>query len=245
MDSDAAIFCMPEGGTNLVWRAIELLRQSCGRNFGVDVLVQKRIPNQAGMGGGSSDAAATLVAVNRLFGLNQSPQQLRDLASQLGSDVAFFVNHGMARCSGRGELIQPLDFVPRLDLVLAMPPAGLSTAEVYQHSQLPEVPQSSGPLLQGLREGRLYQTGKGLWNRLQSAAAGLCPWIERLRTEFSRLNCRGHQMTGSGAAYFGIFANDLVARRAARLLASRLPNCFCFCVSTVGRDANLIKYQAD
>ena len=237
-------FSMPADRSNLIWRAIDLLGQACNRKFGVDVIVEKRIPNQAGMGGGSSDAASTLLAINRMFSLQQTRRQLLDLASQLGSDVAFFIDRGIARCTGLGEIIQPITDCPRLDLVLAMPPTGLSTAQVFQQCCISSTPPSSDRLLQGLRHGSLQQIGQGMGNRLQSTAEQLSPWVKRLVQEFAGLPSIGHQMTGSGSAYFGIFANSQITRQAKRILKNRLPECSLFCVSTVGRTTNVIRYPS-
>lgn len=243
-DDHCPQFSMPADRTNLIWRAIDLLGQACDRKLGIDVVVQKRIPNQAGMGGGSSDAASTLLAVNRMFSFRQTRQQLLDLASQLGSDVAFFIDRGIALCSGRGEIIQPLTNCPRLDLVLAMPPTGLSTAQVFQQCQISTAPPSSDTLRQGLRHGCLRRIGQGMSNRLQVTAEQLSPWVKRLASEFARLPSIGHQMTGSGSAYFGIFANAQSTRQAKRVLENRLPECSLFCVSTVGRYTNVIRYPS-
>lgn len=238
-----SVFSMPLDRQNLVWQALELIRERSGKRFGVDVVVQKNIPGQAGMGGGSSDAAATLVAANRMFALRQTPQSLLQMASQLGSDVPFFLNRGFARCTGRGERIQPLTITTPLDLVMAMPPQGLATPQVFALSQPPQSPRRSDPLEEGLVRGDLRQIGTGLWNRLQSAAETVCPWITGMRNEFERLNCSGHLMTGSGAAYFGLFANRHVATQAARQLSARLPQCSIFCLHTITNHANLTRYR--
>ncbi len=248
------VFSMPSDRTNLVWQAIDLLKQKTGRRFGLDVLIQKNIPSQAGMGGGSSDAAATLVAANRMLDLGLSKQQLVALANQLGSDIAFFIDRFFpenrsgfqtSRCLGRGELVEPLADHRISHYVIAMPPKGLSTADVYRHSELPEKRVNSDALVKGITTGS-YRPGKsGIWNRLQIAAEKLSPWVERLKHEFQRTGCGDHQLTGSGAAYFGMFQSALWAKRANRTLAARLPKCSVFFVSSVGNDANLIRYRAE
>jgi len=237
------VFSMPLNRTNLVWKAIELLRESSGQRFGLDVSVQKRIPNQAGMGGGSSDAASTLIAVNRLFSLGHSIPRLTELANRLGSDIAFFVQARFARCLGRGEIVQPLaDTVP-LHFVVAMPPAGLSTARVFDQCHVVDTPASSQPLTKAMQRGDVRQIGRTMCNRLQPAATELCPWIDRLSIAFAGSGCDAHQMTGSGTGYFGLFRSRSVADRQARRLAARLPSCSLFSVSTIGKQANLIRYR--
>jgi 4-diphosphocytidyl-2-C-methyl-D-erythritol kinase len=243
--SSPDVFSMPQDRTNLVWQAVELLKATSGKKFGVDIAIRKHIPGQAGLGGGSSDAAATLLAANRLFDLRQPADQLRRIAGQLGSDVPFFLENGVAVCRGRGEQIRTLSGLPRMELVLAMPPQGLATAEVYRHSRVAAQPKSSAALLDAWRRGRLQQAGASLWNRLQSAAESLSPWIARFREEFARLTSLGHQMTGSGTAYFGLFASRRQAWRASRLLASRLPECLVVPLHSVGRHSHVVRYRVE
>lgn len=256
-NSNLEMFSMPSDRTNLVWQAIDLLKQKTGQRFGLDVEIQKNIPSQAGMGGGSSDAAAMLVAANRLLDLRLAKQQLIAIANQLGSDVAFFIdgffakpanqNSGFqtARCLGRGELVQNVQNNLRSHFVIAMPPQGLSTAQVYQHSEVANRRRDSQALLNGCVSGSFRPGFSGLFNRLQTAAGKLSPWVAKLSNEFQRTGCSDHQMTGSGAAWFGMFQNRLLAKRAARKLTARLPDCSLFCVSSVGNDANLIRYRAE
>lgn len=236
------LYEVPLDQTNLIWKALNLLKTHTGQTLGVDVQIEKRIPSQAGMGGGSSDAASTLLAANRMFSLNLSRDTLIKLASQLGSDVAFFIDQQPARCTGRGEIIEPLENCPHLNLVVAMPPVGLSTATVFKNSTLPSAQQSSEPLVQGLIYRKLQDICCGMWNRLQAAAESLSPWVNRLKNEFSNLPCVGHQMTGSGTAYFGVFQNATTARRAEMLLRNRLPDCISFCVNTFARPTHLMRY---
>ena len=240
--SQSHLFEVPLDQTNLIWKALNLLKAHSDKTLGVDVQVQKGIPSQAGMGGGSSDAASTLLAANRMFALNLSRDTLIELASQLGSDVAFFIDQQPARCTGRGEIIEPLRNFPPLNLVVTMPPGGLSTAAVFKNSSLPSTHHTSQPLIKGLRQRKLQQICRGMWNRLQSAAEAMSPWVSRLKNEFSNLPCMGHQMTGSGTAYFGVFPNASTARRSEMLLKNRLPNCISFCVNTIARPTHLMRY---
>ena len=181
----------------------------------------KRIPAEAGLGGASSDAAAALVGLNRFWRLGWDGSRLAAIAAELGSDIPFFLSAAtrgaaMAVCRGRGELVEPLPGIPRLDFVLVRPPGGLSTAAVYQQCRPAAVPGSSGALLAALRSGNEALAGKRLFNRLQTTAEKLSPWIERTRRVFAELDCYGHQMSGSGSSYFALCRN---ARHARRLLA--------------------------
>jgi 4-diphosphocytidyl-2-C-methyl-D-erythritol kinase len=217
----------PAGDRNLVVRALELLRARSGCRFGAHVELIKRIPLEAGMGGGSSDAAAALLLANRIWRLGWDRERLATIAAELGSDVPFFIHGGAAVCRGRGELVESLGSVPPLYVVIVKPPFGLSTESVYQahdHLARPENPSNRShlpALLDAFRCGRLGDMGRLMANRLQSAAASLAPWVDRMRSAFERLDCLGHQLSGSGSAYFGICRHAQHARRAATILRAR------------------------
>ena len=119
-----------EGPANLVWTALDALEAEAGRALPVDVRIDKRIPSQAGLGGGSSDAAAALVAVDRLYGLGLGADRLEAVAAGVGSDVPFFVRGGAQWAEGRGERLRPAS-APEFAALLVKGEAGLSTAEVY------------------------------------------------------------------------------------------------------------------
>ncbi|MCE9548580.1 MAG: 4-(cytidine 5'-diphospho)-2-C-methyl-D-erythritol kinase, partial [Planctomycetia bacterium] len=218
---------LPQGADNLVIKAIDLLRRRAGIERGAVVRLWKRIPMAAGLGGGSSDAAAALVAANLAWGLGYSRDQLVQLAAEIGSDVPFFLYRGPAICRGRGERIEPLTGLGDLHAVIVRPPMGLSTAEVYARCrpQPPNCGASDGRSVQRLcaamQAGRIGEAGRLLTNRLQPAAAELSPWIERLADEFTRLGCVGHQLTGSGSAYFGLCRHAAEARHVAGRLRGR------------------------
>src|SRR5262245_53525263 len=119
---------LPTGPDNLVCRAARLLRDRHGVRAGADILLAKRIPVAAGLAGGSSDAAATLAGLNRLWQLGLDNGELARLGAELGSDVAFFFSGPAAWCTGRGEIVEPVPMARPLDLVLVSPRVGLSTA---------------------------------------------------------------------------------------------------------------------
>jgi len=212
---------IPDGDGNLVVRAVRLLRARAGVKVGASIRMVKWIPAAAGLGGGSSDAAAALTLANRGWRLGWSRIRLAQLAAELGSDIPFFFGHGAAICAGRGEKIRPVEGVPPLHLVVVKPPGGLSTARVYAACRPATQPRPIAPLLRALRRGDLAQAGQLLHNQLGGVAARLSPWIGRVASEFEGLGCLGHQMTGSGTAYFGLCRTVRHARRAAGVLRSR------------------------
>lgn len=217
---------LPAARDNLVVRALELLRRHSGCAIGAEVELVKRIPAAAGLGGGSSDAAAALRLANVIWRLGWSQSRLAELAAELGSDVPFFLYGGTAVCRGRGERVEPVRDATPLHLVLVKPPVDLSTSEVYQafdknfDASSRTRPQIDA-LVSALRRGRLVDIGRLMRNSLQAAAATLTPWIERIRSAFDEMDFLGHQLSGSGSAYFGLCRHAQHARRLASILKTR------------------------
>jgi 4-diphosphocytidyl-2-C-methyl-D-erythritol kinase len=209
---------VPEGPENLAWRAVELLRRRAGIGRGARLRLVKRIPTAAGLGGGSSDAAAALVAANLGWKLGWSREALARLAAELGSDVPFFLAGGPALCRGRGELIEPVADSLALHCVVIRPPEGLATAAVYAACRPARRAESPRPLLKALQQGDLRRAGRLLHNRLSPAAEELSPWVRRVREALARMDLPGHLMSGSGTACFGLCRDARHARRAARRL---------------------------
>jgi 4-diphosphocytidyl-2-C-methyl-D-erythritol kinase len=207
---------MPEGRGNLAVRAVELLQERAGVRSGGQLYLRKRIPVASGLGGGSSDAAAALIAANIAWNLNWPRKHLMPLAAALGSDVPFFLYGGAAICRGRGERIEPLVGLSSWNLVVIRPPAGLSTAEVYRGWRPSEESRPIKPLIDALIRQDRRAAGRKVFNRLQATAARLSPWIDRLRAAFAETDCLGHGMSGSGTAYFGLCRHAGHARRLAR-----------------------------
>jgi 4-diphosphocytidyl-2-C-methyl-D-erythritol kinase len=212
---------LPSGPTNLVWQAATVLRRQVKIRRGASIRLSKRIPVGAGLAGGSTDAAATLAGLNRLWDLGLPTADLLNLAGQLGSDVAFFLESSAAWCTGRGEIVQPVRMTTPLDLVLACPQTALSTAAVYQRAAVPARPQDSAAFRAALAKGSATAIAHALFNRLQDAAEALCPEIRRLRTLFETIAPGRHSMTGSGSGYFVVVDSPDQARRLAQELDQR------------------------
>jgi 4-diphosphocytidyl-2-C-methyl-D-erythritol kinase len=229
---------LPQDGKNLVVRAADLLRLRAGVESGASIRLVKRIPVQSGLGGGSSDAAATLLAANIGWGLGWSREQVSAVAAEVGSDVPFFLHGGPAICQGRGERVTPVGPLGALHAVVAQPPQGLSTAAVYGRCRPAAAPKKSNSMCEALRTGSLRQAAAHMHNGLQRAAAELSPWIDRLADEFRRLDCPAHQLTGSGSCYFGLFPTAAAARRAGRKLVARNVGAV-YVVQGVGRECGL------
>jgi 4-diphosphocytidyl-2-C-methyl-D-erythritol kinase len=221
---------VPAGERNLVVRALELLRRRSGCDAGARVALVKRIPSGAGLGGGSSDAAAALSVANQAWRIGWSTRQLLPLAVELGSDVPFFLERGPAICRGRGEQVERLPGNQLLDFVIVKPPVSLATAEVY--GALNRLPAGDPParesaerrlasLTGAIRRRELGKLRRWMGNHLQAAAAILSDWIDRVREAFAGLDSLAHQLSGSGSAYFGVCRHARHARRLATVLRTR------------------------
>ena len=191
----------PDGPGNLAWRAADLLQ------VGARIRLTKRIPPGAGLGGGSSDAAAVLQGLNRLYGLGRSRAQLADLGASLGADVPFFLHGGAARCRGIGERVERVQ-VPAARYLLVLPPIELSTERVYGALEAPLTPpRKVAKFLSEIDFGKEGPSRATFFNRLQEAAEGLEPRLGRLREEAGRAYGAHFTMTGSGSAYFAPFGS--------------------------------------
>lgn len=216
---------VPADPTNLAWRAADALRREAGQpELGARLHISKNIPSGGGLGGGSSDAAATLVGLDRLWGTDVGPARLHALAAALGSDVPFFLDGGLQRGRGRGERLERLPAPARpLHLVLVFPAFGCPTPRVYK-ALGPFLPDRGGPpvrdpaaLLAGLSSGDAREVAAGLWNRLALAAEAEFPALADVRARLARQpGVVGVLLSGSGSTTFGLAASEDDAARAAR-----------------------------
>jgi 4-diphosphocytidyl-2-C-methyl-D-erythritol kinase len=206
------------GPDNLVCRAARLLQEQTGTKRGARIRLIKRIPTQAGLAGGSSDAAATLAGLNQLWRLGLPQDTLIALSGRLGSDVAFFFASPAAWCTGRGERVTPLVPGQRFWFVIVCPPFGLATADVYRNVQVPMLPRSGREVCEALSAGAVDALGRQLFNRLQPVAEALRPEIAALAAHLAALEPAGQLMSGSGSSLFALCRHRDEARRLASAL---------------------------
>jgi 4-diphosphocytidyl-2-C-methyl-D-erythritol kinase len=193
------------GSDNLVMKAALLLRERAGRpEMGATLRLQKRIPLQAGLGGGSSDAAVTLVALNEFWKLALTREQLAGMAAILGSDVAVFLTPPAGWCTGRGEVVTPESVGRVLHFVVVCPPVGLATAAVYGQLVVPQTPIAGVAVREAVRAGDPEAVGRALFNRLEEPAFRLAPIVEQQRRRLGSLGPCGALMSGSGSAVFAV-----------------------------------------
>ena len=197
---------VPTEEGNLVWRAAKLFLRRFAPDIGVRIRLVKRIPLGAGLGGGSSDAAATLVGLDRLLDLGIDADEMRRIAATLGSDVPFFIEGGTALCEGRGEVVTPAKSGANLHFVLVRPPISVSTQEVYAHSKigLTGPRREANILLSALERGDIGGIGEAVFNRLECVTSAILPSLLELKGIMAGLPFAGVCMTGSGSAFFGI-----------------------------------------
>jgi 4-diphosphocytidyl-2-C-methyl-D-erythritol kinase len=212
---------VPTDATNLCWRAAALLLDKTGVKRGVQINLRKRIPVGAGLGGGSSDAAAVLAGLNELWQLSLSPVALAAYAAELGSDVPFFLSGGTAIGRGRGEELTALA-IPQYWFVIAWPGIHLSTAAVYRAWD--ETPSHGNgtleEMLASLNNGDPVRGAASLRNDLDTVACRLCPACAQLKQTLLDLGCLAALISGSGAAVFGIAKDQAQAHNIAAALAA-------------------------
>lgn len=209
---------LPPVQDNLVLKAARALQERL-RGRGASFRLRKRIPAKSGLGGGSSDAAAALMALERLHGLRMLPGEMHALAASLGADVPFFLYGGAGLALGRGEEIYPLPDRPAMHLVVAVSEEGNATFAVYEAwDRLLTSPDKVcrmndfAPWCLALRGGKL-----GLANDLEEAAIRVQPALRELRATLENSGAQEVAMTGSGSAFFGVCEGEEAAATAARL----------------------------
>lgn len=212
---------VPVDDSNLVVRAARALREEAGSDLGLDIELVKEIPAAAGLGGGSSDAAAVLMAAARAWGIDWPAARLAAVGAGIGSDVPWFFAAGPAIARGRGELIEPVAGIPPLPAVIACPAVGLSTAAVYA-ACTPDASRRGDAerLAAALASGDLAAAVALMHNALEPPARRLAGEVDRLLESFARAGAAAPRLTGSGSACFALAGTVAEARAIAGQLAA-------------------------
>ena len=214
---------IPTDGRNLAWRAADAFYERTGLNDeGLRIRIVKRIPSQAGLAGGSADAAAVLKGLNALHGNPLRASALLELGAQCGSDVPFCIQGGTARVRGRGERVRTIRLDPVQHYVIVKPPFGISTPMLFQASDRhsPAQRPDANQLLRCLKKGDTAGAGPLLCNVLEPVAVQVHPEIAEIRDALLVCGACGAQMTGSGSAVFGLFPGPKEAKTACEALRS-------------------------
>ncbi len=210
---------IPWDDRNLVFQAAQLLKRTYSVRRGVSIRVAKSIPAGRGLGGGSSNAAMTLFALNELWGLGLSRCQLHEAAAELGADVPYFLEGGFCLGQGRGDKLKVLPDLPPLYCVLALPDHPVSTADAYGRLRLTS-PDKDSKINKFLAQGEFGLLAR-LENRLEETVLSLYPRLKEYKDFFREREAVLSLMSGSGSAVFGLYRDRVRAEQALADLRSR------------------------
>lgn len=200
---------------NLIHKAVALLRERCGLSRGVAIHVDKRIPPGRGLGGGSSNAAMTLYALNKMWELGLNKKELMTLGQELGADVPFFLEGGLCLGEARGDIVTPLPDIKPLSCVLAWPPFPIPTASVYQRFCFSLTSNSKESKMMKLLEQKQFGL---LENDLEETVFALYPQLRVIKSLFQSQGSEASLVSGAGSSVFGLFLDVERARQVSKKL---------------------------
>ena len=210
------LFYLPVDEKNIAYKAAKLLMDEFEIESGVEIILDKRIPVAAGMAGGSSNAAAVLVGMNRLFQLGLKDQELMERGVQLGADVPYCIMRGTVLAEGIGEILSPLPPLPKCYVLVAKPGISVSTKMVYEKldsHEIDEHPDIDG-IIAGLEEGNLKKIADAMGNVLERVTIEEYPIIEEIKEIMKDSGALNAMMSGSGPTVFGIYDDKVLAKQA-------------------------------
>lgn len=212
------LYYLPNNENNLVYQAAKLLMEEFEIKKGILIKLKKFIPVAAGMAGGSSDAAAVLFGVNKMFGLGLSQEQLMKRGVKIGADVPYCVMRGTALSEGIGEILTPLPPVPQCQVLIAKPGISVSTKFVYENLHVDELRPDQHPdidaMTDAIGKGDIYKTALYLGNVLETVTISAYPVIAQIKEMMMDMGAVGSLMSGSGPTVFGLFTNPKAAAEA-------------------------------
>ena len=211
---------LPENENNLAYRAAKLLMDEFDVKEGLSISLTKHIPVAAGMAGGSTDAAAVMIGVNRLFRLNLTKKELMERAVNIGADVPFCIMRGTALAEGIGEKLTALPDMPHCYILIAKPKVHVSTKYVYSNLKADELeshPDIDGQI-RALKDQDLQALTAQMGHVLETVTVPAYPVIDEIKRKMMKYGALGAMMSGSGPTVFGIFERELDAQNAYREL---------------------------
>lgn len=214
---------LPADQNNLIYKAADLLMREKGITEGVKITLTKRIPIAAGMAGGSSDGAATMRGLNRLFAMGYTTEELQKLGVKLGADIPYCIVGGTMLSEGIGEILSPLPTPPACYLVVAKPDINVSTKFVYENLHVDSLtchPDIDG-MIEALHSGDLQGVTQRLGNVLETVTVKEYPVIEEIKTLMRQEGAMNALMSGSGPTVFGIYTDQNKANLAAQAIERR------------------------
>lgn len=205
---------VPNDHRNLAYQAAKILKEMYKVNSGVSIKIEKNIPVAAGLAGGSSDAAATLKGLNVLWGLNLTLDELAQIGTKIGSDVAFCVYGGTALATGRGEKIQELPAPANCWVILAKPTIGVSTADIYGNLKIDRIvhPKTT-TMVDAIKDKDYELMCNSLGNVLEDVTLKLYPEVANLKEQMQRFGADAVLMSGSGPTVFGLVNQESRVQR--------------------------------
>lgn len=209
------LYYLPVNEDNLVYRAAKLMKDEFQIKEGVRIVLQKFIPVAAGLAGGSSDAAAVLVGMNRIFNLGLKQNKLMELGLKIGADVPFCIMRGTALAEGIGEKLTALPPMPKCPVLIAKPAISVSTKAVYEGLKLydgMEHPDIDG-VMEGIQQKDLKGVASHMGNILETVTIPMYPVIEDIKKLMLENGALNAMMSGSGPTVFGLFPNEKEIRR--------------------------------
>ncbi len=211
---------VPLNQDNLVCKAANLILKECGIKKGVLINLEKKIPVGAGLGGGSSDAATTLKALNSLWKVGLNDEDLMELAAKLGSDIPFFIKGKTSLCSGRGEKIYPVEVKNKMDYIVLFPHVHISTETIYKNLiiDLTKKRKDVSFFSTALKHSEVTDIGKLIFNRLEEAVFKTYSELQQVKSSLEVFDFCGLSISGSGSAFFGLCSD----RRQAEVIKSKI-----------------------
>lgn len=212
------LYYLPDNEGNLGYKAAKLLMDEFEIKEGVDIKMRKFIPVAAGMAGGSSDAAAVLFGINKMFSLGLTMEQLMLRGVKLGADVPYCIMRGTALSEGIGEILTPLPPMPQCQILIAKPPISVSTKFVYENLNLSALFRDAHPdidrIAAAISSGDFYGVAGNMGNILETVTIPAYPIIREIKEMMVELGAVNALMSGSGPTVFGLFVNPAAAREA-------------------------------
>ena len=213
---------LPVNENNLIYKAAKLLMDEFSITDGVSVKLDKRIPVAAGMAGGSTDAAAMLIGVNRLFSLGLTKRQLMERGVQIGADVPYCIMRGTALAEGIGEALSPLPPMVKCPVLIAKPSISVSTKFVYQNLKLDDttIHPDIDLLIDDIKAKNLHDIAAHMGNVLETVTIPNYPVIDEIKKHMLSNGAVGAMMSGSGPTVFGLFDDEDTAKKAYKAMRS-------------------------
>lgn len=214
---------LPTGEGNIAYKAAQLLTEEFEIGEGVKITLNKHIPVAAGLAGGSSNAAAVLFGMNRMFRLGLTREELMARGVRLGADVPYCIMRGTVLAEGIGEELSVLPAMPKCTVLIAKPPVSVSTKVVYEALDAKEIvehPDIDG-IIEGLKKHSLKQVAACMGNVLEDVTIPMHPVIDRIKQEMIDAGALNAMMSGSGPTVFGLFESRAAAREAQRRIREK------------------------